>query len=387
MDIKRMVAVCGVIAACVSAPAFGQATQGSPAPQGTGQASTPATSGPRLTLEMEEHEFGRLFSRDPVSVMLKFQNTGDAPLEILKVNTSCGCTTTKLDKMVYAPGESGQMEVIYRPKAPGVASAKQVTIQSNDPTSPVTKFTIRGTLIEPAMLEPERLQLGQVRTGDSAEAVFTLTSPDVNVEVLEIIDDSGLVEFEVRDGGKSENTAFPGKKLIVARLARKLPGGPLQIPVKVKVKATAQEGQEPVISELQCSILGHVLGDLENEPRFLRVPTAAANTPFEVRTLIYSQSGKAFTITKTEITDNNISDVHVEIAEASKAETGKVGYWLTLKGNPGTQPGAFRGRILVHTDLPDEGPKLITFNGVVRVDPNAAAAAASTPVKSQSASR
>jgi hypothetical protein len=199
----------------------------------------------------------------------------------------------------------------------------------------------------------------------------------VNIEVLEVTEERGLVEFEVRDGGKSENAMFPGRKLIVAKLARKLPGGPLQIPVKVRVRAVAQEGQPAVESELQCSILGHVLGDLENEPRFLRVPVAQANTDFEVKTLLYSQSGKEFEITSTEITDNNIADVRVEITKASKAEVGKVGYWLTLRGNPGDVKGAFRGRILVHTDLPDEGPKLITFNGVVRAD--VAATSSTTP--------
>jgi hypothetical protein len=369
MDITRLMAVCGAMVLSAGV-AFAQPTTPTPVPAGTGTA-TPApgmAEGPRMVLEMQEHDFGRLYSREPVSVMLRFKNAGNAPLEIQKVNTSCGCTTTKLEKMVYEPGESGEIEVIYRPKGPGASTAKMVTIQCNDPTSPVAKFTIRGTLIEPAVLEPERLQLGQIRTGDSAEAVFTLTSPDVNIEVIEIIEERGLVEFEVRDGGKAENPMFPGRKLIVAKLARKLPGGPLQIPVKVRIRATAQEGQPPVESELQCSILGHVLGDIENEPRFLRVPVAQANTDFEVKTLVYSQSGKPFTITSTEITDSNIPNVHIEVTKASKTEVGKEGYWLTLRGNPGELKGAFRGRIHVHTDLPDEGPKLITFNGVVRAE-------------------
>ncbi len=369
MDSKRLLAMCGVLMLSAGA-AFGEPTPATTPPAGTGQAKTtdaPA-EGPRFTMESEEHDFGRVFSRDPVSTPLKFTNTGNAPLEIIKVNTSCGCTTTKLDKMVYAPGEKGEIEVTYRPKSPGHPTAKLVTISCNDPTNPMAKFTIRATLIEPAIVEPERLQLGQIRAGEAAEATFTLTSPDKDFEIVEIIEERGLVQFETRDGGDSENPEFPGKKLIIAKLARKLPGGPLQIPVKIKVRAVAQPGQPPVDTELQCAILGHVLGDLENEPRFLRVPVAQANTDFEVKTLLYSQAGKSFTITKTEITDANIDNVQVEVTKASEAETGKVGYWLTLKGNPGDVKGAFRGRINVYTDLPDEGPKLITFNGVVRVE-------------------
>jgi len=371
MDMKRILGLCGAMAVCLSASAFAdEPTPPAAPPSGTGQAAPAATpvDGPRLTLEVEDYDAGRVFSRDPVTFNLKFKNTGNSTLEIQKVNTSCGCTTTKLEQLIYQPGESGVIEVVYRPKTPGKSTAKMVTISSNDPANPATKFTIRATLIEPALLEPERLQLGQIRAGEGAEAVFTVTSPDKNFEIESVTDETGMVTFEIRDGGESENPEFPGKKLIVAKLAKKLPGGPLQIPVKVKVKAIATPDTPAVENELQCAILGHVLGDLENEPRFLRVPTAAANQPFEVKTLLYSQSGKPFEITKVEVTDANISDVQVTYTKASEAETGKVGYWLTLKGNPGDVHGAFRGRIFVHTDLPDEGPKLITFNGVVRAD-------------------
>ena len=36
-----------------------------------------------------------------------FQNTGERSIEIARIKTTCGCTTAKLDKMIYAPGETG----------------------------------------------------------------------------------------------------------------------------------------------------------------------------------------------------------------------------------------------------------------------------------------
>ena len=39
-----------------------------------------------------------------------FKNTGDAPIEITEVKTSCGCTTAALEQKVYQPGDTGAIE-------------------------------------------------------------------------------------------------------------------------------------------------------------------------------------------------------------------------------------------------------------------------------------
>ena len=50
-----------------------------------------------------------------------FRNTGQSPVTIRSVSTSCGCTVSKTDKMEYAPGESGTLPVTHKPKpGPGL---------------------------------------------------------------------------------------------------------------------------------------------------------------------------------------------------------------------------------------------------------------------------
>lgn len=43
-----------------------------------------------------------------------FTNTYSRPVEIKKISTSCGCTTAKLAKMRYQPGESGEVHVVFK---------------------------------------------------------------------------------------------------------------------------------------------------------------------------------------------------------------------------------------------------------------------------------
>ena len=59
-----------------------------------------------------------------------FTNTGNAPLVISKVNSSCGCTVPKKPDGPIMPGEEGEIEVKYDTNRVGPFS-KSVTITSN----------------------------------------------------------------------------------------------------------------------------------------------------------------------------------------------------------------------------------------------------------------
>ncbi len=48
-----------------------------------------------------------------VEVKFVFTNTSSSPVEIEKVSTSCGCTTAKLSKNRYEPGEKGELPVNF----------------------------------------------------------------------------------------------------------------------------------------------------------------------------------------------------------------------------------------------------------------------------------
>lgn len=59
-----------------------------------------------------------------------FTNTGDAPLIITDVKSSCGCTIPKKPNGPIAPGESGTIEVKYDTNRVGPIR-KTVTVLSN----------------------------------------------------------------------------------------------------------------------------------------------------------------------------------------------------------------------------------------------------------------
>ena len=337
------------------------------------QADTPVPGGdeasgpqPKLELGITEHDFGKLHSREPVTVMVPFRNVGTRTLHLNRISTSCGCTTAKLEKMQFEPGEGDEIEVTYTPKATGKRSSKLVTVSSNDPENAIQRIKITAWLIEPARLEPTRLQIGQIKAGEEHEATFTIISPDVSLEILDIEDESGLLSFEVVDSSNPNDKMFPCRKDLKATVAGKAPTGKLALPFKVKTKAAVEQGEEQIEVMLNGIILGHVRGDLLTEPRFLRIRNVDKNQDFEEKTLVYSESGQAFEITGTSLEDSMLQDVTVEFQKADAAEAGREGWWVILRGNTGNTTGAFRGTVVIETSLANEGPKTVQYNGVIR---------------------
>lgn len=77
----------------------------------------------------------------------EFTNTGDAPLIITKVSSSCGCTVPKKPDAPIMPGETGEIQVKYDTNRV-MPIRKTITVLSNADT-PTVALKIKGEVIDP----------------------------------------------------------------------------------------------------------------------------------------------------------------------------------------------------------------------------------------------
>ena len=70
-------------------------------------------SGPMINFEIETIDYGEIIKGSDGVRTFTFENTGDAPLEIQGVRSSCGCTIPKKPEQPIAPGEKGEITVKY----------------------------------------------------------------------------------------------------------------------------------------------------------------------------------------------------------------------------------------------------------------------------------
>lgn len=102
--------------------------------------------GSEVIWEADSHNFGEIPQNKPVSVDFKFTNTGDSPLVITEVKTSCGCTASNYPKTAIQPGETSKITVDYNAKKLG-AFSKTISVVTNADEQTKT-LHIKGTVVE-----------------------------------------------------------------------------------------------------------------------------------------------------------------------------------------------------------------------------------------------
>jgi hypothetical protein len=75
-------------------------------------------------------DYGTIAQNSEGTRLFTFTNTGDAPLLIIMVKTTCGCTVPSYSKARILPGETGELNIRYDTKRLG-AFTKTVTVISN----------------------------------------------------------------------------------------------------------------------------------------------------------------------------------------------------------------------------------------------------------------
>lgn len=99
--------------------------------QGQGAAAGQQMTGPRFKFaEGETHDFG-VIKRGPVAEhTFEFTNVGNAPIIIMNVTPSCGCTGVDWSKQPVKPGEKGFIHLGLKTEEQHGVFHKEVYIQS-----------------------------------------------------------------------------------------------------------------------------------------------------------------------------------------------------------------------------------------------------------------
>lgn len=107
----------------------------------------PAYTGPStdMTFATPSHDFGTVPQDSENRHVFTFTNSGSEPLIIENAKGSCGCTVPQYPKEPIAPGETGEIEVVYKPGKQKNKQTKTVTITAN--TEPrTTTLTISANV-------------------------------------------------------------------------------------------------------------------------------------------------------------------------------------------------------------------------------------------------
>jgi len=102
---------------------------------------------PAVAFETKTYDLGEVGEKGgAVSRDFRFENTGDAPLVIIKAETACNCTKVRFSRKPVAPGRKGTVTVVYDPAKQDGSFLKAVKILTNAPEKQYI-VTIRGNVV------------------------------------------------------------------------------------------------------------------------------------------------------------------------------------------------------------------------------------------------
>ncbi|RTE52640.1 DUF1573 domain-containing protein [Arenibacter aquaticus] len=105
---------------------------------------TAQETGAKIKFKTEIVDYGEITKGSNGIRVFEFTNTGNAPLVISKVSSSCGCTIPKKPEAPIMPGKKGEIQVKYDTNRVGPI-AKAITVISNADT-PTVVLKIKGKI-------------------------------------------------------------------------------------------------------------------------------------------------------------------------------------------------------------------------------------------------
>lgn len=240
---------------------------------------------PVIHFEKTHHDFGKVSPDHRQSTRYRLTNKGDAPLQIHRLNPSCGCSSTVLGQWYLKPGESTEVEVTFDPKGMRGLVRKSLQVVSSDPRNPSLTLTFEAEVVQEVNPVP-----GAVFFHDVPRATFQKASVR-----LEPGTNQPVVVREVRVPGVPYLAATfrnEGSRAVVELLfdGRKVPAGRRDGVEKVVV-VTASRTTPLLPLDVSWSLKTAILTQpvrvawMEDAGRELRakvVLTHAAGRPFRV---------------------------------------------------------------------------------------------------------
>lgn len=107
-----------------------------------------------LQWDQPVQEFQRLPEDRSVEARFTFRNSGKAPITITSIKSSCGCTTARLEKKTYAPGEAGEIMAVFNLGSRTGARRTVVRVTTDENPKEPAILDLRVFVHEPLDVKP-----------------------------------------------------------------------------------------------------------------------------------------------------------------------------------------------------------------------------------------
>ena len=131
--------------------------------------------------------FERSISADSTQLLqfsFKFQNKTKRPIKLIKIDTSCSCMITKLQKEIYFPNETGEVKGVFNIQNRIGIQEKEIVVHTDYISQSKIKLLLRIKIFDPIEVKPRLVYWD--KNGPAKPKYVILTVPDPNWGVKSI---------------------------------------------------------------------------------------------------------------------------------------------------------------------------------------------------------
>ena len=336
----------------------------------------PATlSGPpAIEFSSTSHDFGRVPDAGTYRASFAFTNTGGEALRIESVTAGCGCTTPSLAKMLYAPGESGTIDVVFNPKGKADSQPRTMKVVCNAQPQNVVELAIHADISPVLRIDPTFVKFDRIAIGQSHQRTATFGYFDPDMKIVSLSSNNPHVNARVTSTGltgAAENLGTPYSGTIEITVEPTAPWGTVYA-TRITVLAQGKyDAQSPAVqAQYDIFVTGEVFGDIVASPlsgmvkgkntAIVSMGNLSPETPFEYAVQITRTSGQPLMLRNAQVSESTLAGMQPRLAQESPST-----WRLFVAGNTGSHRGPIKGEITIDTDVQGEPSLRIRFAGNV----------------------
>ena len=324
----------------------------------------PRSGGSMMLMPDPIVDFGDIQDYETRKATVSFTNNGDQTLEVFRIQPTCGCTTTALEKTLFAPGEGDQIELTFKPKGSG-KQTKVVRVLTNDVTNPSQEIKIKANVISSVTVTPPALSFGRIALNEGATRTLTISAPNESFKIGEVKIFGDLQDkASLTLNRTSAEGAIPKTWKVDVSIDPSIKWG--WYTGSVRVNGTVQNPGDAAPKPINKTVgmNANVQGKVQASDSMFRLLSLARNKDFQKNIRLSRADGQPLEILSAEVIGGNLGNMNVIIKPIENVGGGL--YELTLVGNTGDTTGAIRGNVMVTTNVPGEEEILLKIAGSVR---------------------
>lgn len=204
-----------------------------------------AKYGPRVELAGFKHDFGLMAVGEVKRHTFTIRNAGHAPLRLEAGDTTCKCTLSKLDRGELAPGETANIELVWKPEEPAESLRQVAEIHTNDEQHARIRFTVTGRVVAVvAVLPAKAWQIGEVLDDSPTEISGTIHSETLDkFSVTNVGTSNPLITAKFEPMDRSQLDRYKARCGYIVRtiISPEIPVGPFDEKLTIETNVPGYE--------------------------------------------------------------------------------------------------------------------------------------------------